>query len=166
MPHLQYVFKKQRNVRHFGKYVTNTFKVLKCDMYINQQDAQNSCDQTLFSLYALHVSDCISPSSGAIATQQSDISAHTKHDIQLIKRLLVKKDWYSPKHVERTVKIKSNHKNFVHLVGLYTYCKMMHGSYNIILKCGSEEGWRSGGPIAEKLRNITHSQGRNIPHTI
>jgi hypothetical protein len=26
-------------------------------------------------------------------------------------------------------KIKSNHKNFVHLVGLYTYCKMMHGAY-------------------------------------
>ena len=22
-------------------------------------------------------------------------------------------------------------KNFVHLVGLYTYCKMMHGTYNI-----------------------------------
>ena len=34
-------------------------------MYINQQDAQNSCDKTLFSIYALHVSDCISPSSGA-----------------------------------------------------------------------------------------------------
>ena len=62
-------------------------------MYINQQDAQNSCDQTLFSLCALHASDCISPSSGAnfisctshlvyanttgccvaIATQQSDL---------------------------------------------------------------------------------------------
>ena len=27
--------------------------------------------------------------------------------------------------------IKSNQKNFVHLVGLYTYRKMMHGSYNI-----------------------------------
>ena len=34
-------------------------------MYINQQDAQNSCDYTLFSITALHVSDCISPSSGA-----------------------------------------------------------------------------------------------------
>ena len=34
-------------------------------MYINQQDAQKSCDLTLFSIYALHVSDCISPSSGA-----------------------------------------------------------------------------------------------------
>ena len=28
---------------------------------------------------------------------------------------------------------KSNHKNFVHLVGLYTYCKMMHGAYNVKL---------------------------------
>ena len=28
-------------------------------------------------------------------------------------------------------KIKSNHKNSVHLVGLYTYCKMMRGAYNI-----------------------------------
>ena len=30
-------------------------------------------------------------------------------------------------------KIKSNHKNFVHLVGLYTYCRMMHGAYNVKL---------------------------------
>ena len=71
-------------------------------MYINQQAAQNSCDYT-FSLNALHVSHCISPSSGAtfiscishfvyadtirlaIATQQPDVSAYTKCDIQLIK---------------------------------------------------------------------------------
>ena len=33
------------------------------------------------------------------------------------KRLLLKMDWYSPKHVEHILKIKSNHKNFVHLVG-------------------------------------------------
>jgi hypothetical protein len=25
-----------------------------------------------------------------------------------------------------------NHKNFVHLVGSYTYCRMMHGAYNVI----------------------------------
>ena len=31
-------------------------------------------------------------------------------------------------------KINSNHKNFVHLVGLYTYCKMMHGVYNVRLR--------------------------------
>ena len=53
------------------------------------------------------------------------------YDIQLIKRLLLKIDWYSPKHVERILKVKSNHKNFVHLVGLYTYCKMMQGAYNV-----------------------------------
>ena len=29
------------------------------------------------------------------------------------------------------MKIKSNHKNFVRLVGLYTYCKMMHGAHNV-----------------------------------
>ena len=40
-------------------------------------------------------------------------------------------DWYSPKHVERILKMKSNHKNSVHLAGLYTYCKMMHGAYNV-----------------------------------
>ena len=27
--------------------------------------------------------------------------------------------------------MKSNHKNFVHLVALYTYCKMMHGAYSV-----------------------------------
>ena len=28
-------------------------------------------------------------------------------------------------------KIKSNHKNFVHLVGLYTYCRMTHCAYYV-----------------------------------
>ena len=28
-------------------------------------------------------------------------------------------------------KKKSNHKTFVYLVGLYTYCKMMRGAYNV-----------------------------------
>ena len=44
-------------------------------MYMNQQDAQNSCDRTLFLLDALQVADYISPSSGAnfIATQQPDV---------------------------------------------------------------------------------------------
>jgi hypothetical protein len=27
--------------------------------------------------------------------------------------------------------LKSNHKNFVHLVGSYTYFKMMHGADNV-----------------------------------
>ena len=31
-------------------------------------------------------------------------------------------------------KIKSNHKNFVHLVGSLTYCRMMHGAYNVKYK--------------------------------
>ena len=34
------------------------------DMYINQQDAQNSVIRLYFLLDAVHVSDCISPSSG------------------------------------------------------------------------------------------------------
>ena len=38
-----------------------------------------------------------------------------------IKRLLLKMDWYSPKHAERILKIKSNNKKkIVHLVG-YIY---------------------------------------------
>ena len=39
-------------------------------------------------------------------------------------------------------KIKSNHKNFVYLVGLYTYCKMMHGSHNIKEKISPSAGNR------------------------
>ena len=35
--------------------------------------------------------------------------------------------------------IKSNHKNSVHLVGLYTYCKMMDGAYNV--KLTHNFGW-------------------------
>ena len=29
--------------------------------------------------------------------------------------------------------MKSKHKNSVHLVGFYTYCKMRHGAYNVKL---------------------------------
>ena len=44
-----------------------------------------------FPLDALHVSDCISPSSGVIptVTQQPDVLAYTKCDAQLIKLLLM-----------------------------------------------------------------------------
>ena len=35
-------------------------------MYIKQQDAQNTVIRLYFPLDALHVSDCIGPSSGAI----------------------------------------------------------------------------------------------------
>ena len=69
-----------------------------------------------FSIYPLHISDRISPSSGAIflkvvcrisympvytdtsdccmaiATQQPDVSAYTKYDIEVTKRLLLKMD--------------------------------------------------------------------------
>ena len=38
--------------------------------------------------------------------------------------------------------MKSNHKNFVHLVDSYTYCRMMHGAYNVGLnKCVSVAHW-------------------------
>ena len=57
-----------------------------------------------FPLDALHVSDCISPSSGAtfINCTSHLVYAGTSGCCVAI-------------------------KNFVHLVGLYTYCKMMHG---------------------------------------
>ena len=80
------------------------------NMYISQQDAQILVIRLCFPLEALHVSDYISPSSGAtfisctshlvyvdtsdccvaIATQQPDvwyrhIPAYTKYDVQLIK---------------------------------------------------------------------------------
>ena len=41
-------------------------KTLAICIRINQQDAQNSCGQNLYSIDALHVSDSLSPSSGAI----------------------------------------------------------------------------------------------------
>ena len=40
-------------------------KLRQSNMYINQQDAQNSVIKLYFPLDALNVSDCISPSSGA-----------------------------------------------------------------------------------------------------
>ena len=74
-------------------------------MYINQQDTQILVIRLYFPLDALHVSDYISPSSGAtfisctshlvyadtirLATQQSDVLAYTKCDVQLIKLLLM-----------------------------------------------------------------------------
>ena len=54
-----------------------------------------------FPLDALHVSDCISPSSGATFI---DCTSHLVYAGTL-----------------------------VYLVGLYTYCKMMHGAYSIKL---------------------------------
>ena len=78
-------------------------------MYINQQDAQNSCDYILFFIDALHVSDYISPSSGATfisctrytavgiyryvwllcgyshTPARRMVPAYTKYDVRLIK---------------------------------------------------------------------------------
>ena len=72
-------------------------------------------------------------------TQQPDvwyrhIPAYTKCDVQLIK--VAPDDGLIQSETCRAVnkKIKPNHKNFVHLVGLYTYCKMMHGAYNVKMK--------------------------------
>ena len=31
--------------------------------------------------------------------------------------------------------MKSNYKNFVHIISLYTYCSMTHGAYNVKLMC-------------------------------
>ena len=58
------------------------------------------------------------------------VSAYTKYDIQLIK--VAPEDVPIQSETCRAFsEIKSNHKNSVHLVGLYTYCKVMHGAYNI-----------------------------------
>ena len=56
-----------------------------------------------------------------IATQQPDVSAYTKYDIQLIKVAPDEVLKYSETRRASNGKIKSNHKNFVHLVGSYTY---------------------------------------------
>ena len=50
----------------YGLKEVRQFKINLRFMYINQQYAQNFCDLTLFSIYALHVSDRIIPSSGAV----------------------------------------------------------------------------------------------------
>ena len=65
---------------------------LECPyMYINQQDAQNSVIRRYFPLDALHVSDCISPSSGAtfISCTSHLVPAYTKCDVEPIKLMLM-----------------------------------------------------------------------------
>ena len=52
-------------------------------------------EQSFYKLYIAYTGICRYHMSGycvAIATQQPDISAYTKYDIQLIKRLLLKMD--------------------------------------------------------------------------
>ena len=55
------------------------------NMYINQQDAQNSVIRLYFLLDALHVSDYISPSSGAAFIRCTSHLMYAKCDVQLIK---------------------------------------------------------------------------------
>ena len=59
-----------------------------------------------FPLDALHVLDYVSPSSEATFIS---CTSHLVH--------------------AGTIRL-ANHRNFVHLVGLYTYCRMMHGAYS------------------------------------
>ena len=48
-----------------GVYKYVNMEIYLGSMYINQQDAQNLVIRLYFLLDALHVSDCMSPSSGA-----------------------------------------------------------------------------------------------------
>ena len=63
------------------------------------------------------------------------VSAYTKYDVQLIK--VPPEDGLIESETcgASNRKIKSNHKNFVHLVGSYAYCRMMHGAYSVKLLC-------------------------------
>ena len=69
-----------------------------------------------FPLHALHVSDYIS-----LATARRTVPACTKCDVQLIKVApdcgLIQSETCRASNG----KMKSNHKNLVHIVGLYTY---------------------------------------------
>ena len=77
-----------------------------------------------FLLDALHVSDYISPSSAYNSIYQMRCTAHNvAPDDGLIQSETCRAS---------NRKTKSNYKNFVHLVGSYTYCRMMHGAYNVI----------------------------------
>ena len=73
----------------------------------------------------------------AIATQQPDVSAYTGiYQIRCTAYKVARVDGLIQSETCRTSnrKIKSNHKNIVHLVGLYTYCRMMHGAYSVKLQ--------------------------------
>ena len=122
-------------------------------LYINQQDAQNYCDQTLFSIrcstcFGLNQSiirnnfiSCTSHlvyagTSGCcvpIATQQPHVSAYTGiYQLRCTAYKVAPEDGIIQSETCRAFNGKqSNHTNFVHLVGLYTYFRMMHGAYII-----------------------------------
>ena len=75
-----------------------------------------------FSTYALHVSDCIIPSSGAIFLQAVCRIWYIRI-LHTACKNIAPEDGLIQSETCRTYikKIKANHKNFVHLVGLYTY---------------------------------------------
>ena len=113
-----------------------TFKINMRYKYINQQDAQISVIKLYFPLDALHVSDYVSPSSGAtfisctshlvyattsgccvvVATQQSDISENPKCVVQLIKVAPDDGLTYSETCRASNEKIKFNHRNLCNLL--------------------------------------------------
>ena len=107
-----------------------------------------------FPLDALHVSDCISPSSGATLKSCTSHLVYAGTLVWLLcgcnhttdrrigiyqmgctvyKVALEDGLTQSETCTAFNWKIKSNHRNSAHLVGLYTYCNMMHGAYNV--KC-------------------------------
>ena len=80
-------------------------------------------------MLARHVSDLSSPSSGAFLQA---VLPRTKSANTACKKTLLMMDRWGPKHVELTYvnKIQSL-ENFVCLVGLHIYYKIIHGPYNI-----------------------------------
>ena len=125
------------------------------NLYINQQDSQNSCNQTLFSIrcstcfglcYYIIRSNFISCTSHLVYADTSDCCVvvgspfynHTTARCIGIHQMRCTAYKVTPDNVlteSETCRAsngkQSNYKNFVNLVGLYTYCKMMHGTYNI-----------------------------------
>ena len=68
-----------------------------------------------------------------ISTQQPDVPAYTGiYQMRCTAYKVAPDDGLTQSETCRACngKIKSNHKNFVHLVGLYTYCRMMHDAYD------------------------------------
>ena len=77
-------------------------------MYINQQDAQISVIKLYFLLDALHVSDCVSPSSGAtfISYISHLVYAGICRYVWLLFGYRHTTARRSPKHVERLIENK------------------------------------------------------------
>ena len=114
-----------------------------------------------FPLDALHVSDYISPSSGATFYSCAShlVYAGTSDCCVAIGRTILSYNHTTTRRIgvyqmrctaykvapddgliqsetcrTSNEKVKSNHKNFAYLVGLYAYCKMMHGAYSVNLR--------------------------------